>query len=93
MAISKKKVWPNGITTMYHHIPMVTIEANQRVTILVHSYISENSRLIDKDADIDYAPQHYEYEYYTLDVDNDMTLEKAYEWLKSQPEFEGAEDC
>ncbi len=93
MAIKKRKVWPNGVTTTYHHIPMIKVEVNQDVTILVHSYINENSRLIDKDATIDYIPQHYEYNYYSTGSDNFMTIEKAYEWLKSQPEFEGAEDC
>ena len=32
--------------------------------------------------------------YHQLDeVDNFMTIEKAYEWLKTQHGFEGAEDC
>lgn len=32
-------------------------------------------------------------QYINIDYDGDMTIPKAYEWLKTLPEFEGAEDA
>ena len=92
MAIKIEKFNPNGIVTTYHRIPMVIIETNQQTTVLVYSYLSEEARLIEKDASIEHTPQYYEYEYHHAESDNFMTIEKAYEWLKTQPEFIGAED-
>lgn len=91
---------PNGLTLEYHRIAMITNEINQRTTLLVESYISEESRQIEKD----YANgkfndnpdafrlQYTDSQYMQLEYDGEMTIEKAYEWLKTLPEYEGAED-
>lgn len=101
MAIKKQVTLDNGIVTEYHRIVMIKIEINQRNTILVHSYLSEAGRQVEKDVaaglyrDADFGLIKWPYvkaEYLHPEYDENMTISKAYEWLKSQPEFEGAED-
>lgn len=100
MAIKKQITKDNGIVTEYHRISMITIETNQRVILLVHSYLSEAGRQIEKDyaagsKDIDKGLAHFPYvdsNYYTLDYDEEMTISKAYKWLKTQDLYKDAED-
>lgn len=101
MAIKKQITSDNGVVTEYHRIAMVKIDTNQQNTILVHSYISEAGRQIEKDysegkyRDVDEVLIKWPYvdaQYINCDYDGDMTISKAYEWLKSLPEYEGAED-
>lgn len=101
MAIKKQITLDNGIVTEYHRVVMLSIETNQRNTILVHSYLSEAGRQVEKDVaaglyrDVDIGLIKWPYvkaEYMNPDYDENMTVSKAYEWLKSQPEYEGAED-
>lgn len=102
MAIKKKVTAPNGITTEYHRIAMVKIDTNQQNTILVHSYLSEGGRQIEKNyeagmyRDLDEGLMNWPYvdaRYLNVEYDGEMTISKAYEWLKSLPEFEDAEDA
>ncbi len=100
MAIKKQVTKDNGIVTEYHRIAMITIETNQRITLLVHSYLSESGRQVEKDyaagsKDIDKGLAHFPYvdaNYYDMDYDEEMTIKKAYEWLKTQELYEDAED-
>ena len=101
MAIKKKVTAVNGIVTEYHRIAMVKIDTNQQNTILVHSYLSEDARQIEKDYaaglynDLEEGMMHFPYvedNYLNCDYDGFMTIEKAYEWLKTLPQFEGAEN-
>ena len=70
-------------------------------TILVHSYISEEGRQVEKDyadgkyKDVDFGNMNWPYvyaKYYACEYDGEMTISKAYEWLKALPQYEGAED-
>ena len=101
MAIKKQITAENGVVTEYHRIAMVKIDTNQQNTILVHSYISEAGRQIEKDyaaglyKDVEEGLMKWPYVdavYLNCEYDGDMTITKAYEWLKNLPEFEGAED-
>ena len=101
MALKKKITAKNGIVTEYHRIAMISVEVNQQNTILLYSYLSEDGRQVEKDyaagkyKDVDsgLVPfQYYEAQYLHPDYDGTMTIEKAYEYLKTLPEFEGAED-
>ena len=101
MAIKKQVTAPNGIVTEYHRIAMVKIDTNQQNTILVQSYLSEAGRQIEKDYaaglynDIDEGMMNWPYvdaAYLNCDYDGDMTISNAYAWLKTLPQFEGAED-
>lgn len=101
MAIKKQITADNGVVTEYHRIAMIKIDTNQQNTILVHSYISEAGRQIEKDyaegkyKDIDVEFMKWPYvdvEYINCEYDGDMTISKSYEYLKSLPKYEGAED-
>lgn len=101
MALKKTVSAKNGIVTEYHRIAMISVEVNQQNTILLYSYLSEDGRQIEKDyaegkyKDIDsglISFPYYDEQYLHPDYDGTMTIEKAYEWLKTLPEFEGAED-
>ena len=101
MAIKKQITAPNGVVTGYHRIAMVKIDTNQQNTILIHSYLSESGRQIEKDyaaglyKDIEEGMMNWpyvDYQYINCDYDGEMTISKAYEYIKTLPEFEGAED-
>lgn len=101
MAIQKQVIADNGITTEYHRVAMVKIDTNQQNTILVHSYLSEDARQIEKDYaaglynSVDEGMMHFPFvdaNYYNCDYDGKMTVSKAYDYLKTLPEFSGAVD-
>ena len=101
MAIKKKVTADNGIVTEYHRIAMLKVDANQQNTILVYSYLSEAGRQIEKDYaaglynDLEEGMMKWPYvdaKYHHIPYDGDMSITKAYGWLKTLPEFEGAED-
>lgn len=101
MAIKKTVVADNGITTEYHRIALVTIDVNQQNTILVHSYLSEDARQIEKDyaaglySHLEAGAMKFPYveaRYISTNYDVCMSINKAYDYLKTLPEFEGAED-
>lgn len=97
MALKKKIQRPNGLILEYHRISMVKIDTNLQCTLLVESYLNEDSRLkekeilkvgIDKGGPLPYV----ESEYISLDYDENMSIRNAYEWLKNQPNFVNSED-
>jgi hypothetical protein len=101
MAIKKPITELNGVVTEYHRIAMVKIDTNQQNTILVHSYLSADGRQVEKDyaaglySDVDAGLVNFPYveaKYLNSEYDGEMTIHKAYEWLKNRPEFEGSED-
>lgn len=101
MAIKKTVTALNGIVTEYHRIAMVKIDINQQNTLLIHSYLSETGRQIEKDYaaglynDLEEGMMNWPYvnaRYIHCDYDGEMTIVKAYDYLKTLPEFEGAID-
>lgn len=101
MAIKKKVTANNGIVTEYHRIALLSIDVNNQNTILIHSYLSEDARQIEKDYasglynSLEEGMMHFPYvedNYINCKYDGFMTIEKAYKWLKTLPQFEGAED-
>jgi len=97
MALKKKIKQPNGVELEYHRIAMVTIETNQQTTVLVRSYVNAEGRKYE----LDYAEGKITGEpvfpytsgaYRSFEYSEDMDITNAYEWLKKQPDFEGAED-
>ena len=97
MALKKKIQRPNGIEVEYHRIALVNIDVNNQITILRHSYLTEEARQYEKDyaAGIIKGDPVFPYvdtEYMHLDYEDGMDIVRAYEWLKQQPEFEGSED-
>lgn len=97
MALKKSITKPNGLTLNYHRIAMVKIDTNQQVTILLYSYLNEDARNYEKAyaaGEIEGEPTfpYVDYEYINLDYDESMNITNAYEWLKTQPDFIGAEN-
>lgn len=101
MAIKKTVTAPNGIVTEYHRIAMVKMDINQQNTLLIHSYLSDAGRQIEKDYaaglynDLEEGMMNWPYvdaRYLDCDYDGEMTISKAYEYLKTLSEYEGAID-
>lgn len=101
MAIKKLVTADNGIVTEYHRIALVTIDVNQQNTILIHSYLSEAGRQIEKDYaagkynDVEEGMMKFPYvdaTYVSTDYDGNMTIVSAYDFIKTLPQFVGAED-
>lgn len=88
MALLKTIKQPDGVTTTYHRILFVDSMINSHVSVVVLSYIDEEGRNND-------SPDSRAYKVsttYELDYVKNMTVEKAYRYLKTLPEFEGATD-
>lgn len=49
MALKKKITMNNGLPLEYHRIALVSIEPNQQITVLVHSYLDAAARQYEKD--------------------------------------------
>lgn len=99
MAIYKQLIANNGVPVAYHRIALLSIDVNNQNTVLVHSYVSENGRQIERDhaegilvMDETNAP-YVDAQYLNCEYDGTMDIEKAYEWLKTLPQYEGAADC
>ena len=101
MAIKITKIGDNGVPTDYHRIALLSVDVNHQNTILVHSYLNEAGRQVEKD----YAAGLYNHleaglmkfpyvdaQYIHTSYDGDMTITKAYEYIKTLPQFEGAID-
>ena len=96
MAIKKKVTMPNGIELEYHRIALVINDVNSQITILRHSYLNENARNYEKAyaaGEIkDPVFPYVDADYINFEYETGVTEARAYELLKSLPEFEGAED-
>lgn len=96
MALKKKIKKPNGIELEYHRIAMVKIDTNQQVSILILSYLNEDGRNSEKyPSKVEMGDPVFPFvdaEYRSCAYDENMNIKNAYEWLKHQPDFEGAED-
>lgn len=90
MALFKEIRQPDGVVTNYHRILFVTLNVNVSNAIAVLSYVDIMSRENDK-LDTPVSPYKQAITYFT-DYDPTMTIEKAYDYLKTLPEFEGAAD-
>ena len=88
MALQKTIVQNDGVITNYHRVLYTQSSINSHNSIAVLSYINEDSRKNESAENRPYTVAiTYEKDY----VEN-MTIESAYEYLKTLPEFEGAVD-
>ena len=94
MALLKEIELDNGITLNYHRIVSMTVITNLFNVIEVGSYTGENKRLQEKAAlkNGESMKVFIESTYLNADYDPSMTIESAYEYLKTLPTFQGAED-
>lgn len=91
MAIKKNIELDNGITLTYHRIVRIQSIINYDSMIELQSYMSQQNRLREKGnpSNVDI---YTEASYYNIPYDPELNVTKAYEYIKSLPEFEGAED-
>lgn len=104
MALKKKIVMPNGLPLDYHRVALVSIEPNQQITVLYHSYLDESARQYEKDyaagkiegePTFPYVAHEYVHMAYNENIGEMKgdTMQCAYKLLKKhRPEFDGAED-
>ena len=89
MALYKDIKQDDGIITKYHRILYLTHTVNSHNSIAIVSYTYRKSR----DTDIFSENRPYRKAItYEIDYDENMTIESAYHYLKTLPEFEGATD-
>ena len=104
MALKKRITIANGLPLEYHRVALVSIEPNQQITVLYHSYLDESARQYEKDwaaGKIKGEPQfpYVAHEYIHMDYNEnigDMTgdaMQCAYGLLKKhRPQFADAKN-
>ena len=90
MALYKEIRQNDGVRTTYHRIMFLQQTVNKQNSIAVLSYTDEEARKFEQDSE--YRPYRKSVTY-EVDYDDAMTVEKAYEYLKTLDVFAGAEDC
>ena len=90
MALHKPIKQDDGVITNYHRILYSQITTNKQNSIAVISYIDNEARDNEKENII--AKPYSKAITYETDYDENMTIESAYNYLKTLPEFEGATD-
>lgn len=90
MALFKEIRQDDGVPTKYHRILFLQTTTNKQNSIVVVSYVDEASRT-DEQNGIVLQPYRKSTTYETA-YDGAMTIDTAYEYLKTLPQFEGAED-
>lgn len=90
MALYKDIKQDDGVTTSYHRILFVQQMINRHNSIAVVSYVDAESRESEKTAEM--CQPYQKSITYEVSYDPTMTIESAYEYLKSLPQFEGATD-
>ena len=89
MALYKEIRQEDGVRTSYHRILFVQSTINKQNSIAVLSYTDEEARKFEQDNE--YQPYRKAVTY-EVDYDSNMTIEDAYGYLKTLPEFIGAKD-
>ena len=90
MALFKEIRQSDGVTTSYHRVLYLTMTTNRQNSIAVLSYVDDESRLSEKEAVL--AQPYQKAITYETAYNPAMTIEGAYEYLKTLPQFEGATD-
>lgn len=89
MALYKEIIQNDGVTTNYHRILSVEHHINSHIEITVVSYVNSASRDIDSTRP---SRPYRQCVTYTTGYKENMTITEAYNYIKTLPEFEGAED-
>lgn len=95
MALSKPIKQENGIILNYHRISDIRNVVNDKTYIDVISYVDKDEREKEQNQP-KYSPNkpiiYKANKVYNVDYNDTLTIEQAYEYLKTLPEFEGAEN-
>ena len=89
MALKKDIRQDDGVTTSYHRILYIQKTINRQTSIAVLSYVDDLTRNAEKSAEL--LQPYRRAATYEFPYDADMTIESAYDKLKTLPLFEGAE--
>lgn len=94
MALYKEIRQSNGVVTTYHRIVSMNVITNVQNTIEVASYTSQEKRQEEIDAmkNKTGCNVYISTTFKNTDYNQDMTIETAYNWLKTLPDFEDSED-
>lgn len=90
MAIYKPIRQEDGVTTNYHRVLFLMKTVNRQNSIAVLSYVDEEARDGEKSNTI--AQPYNKSITYEVDYDPNMSIDDAYTYLKTLPQFEGAID-
>lgn len=90
MALYKEIRQEDGVRTSYHRIAFLQTTVNRQNSIAVMSYTDEEAREFEKNNEFQPYRQSVTYE---VAYDPTMTIEGAYEYLKTLDVFTGATDC
>lgn len=90
MALYKEIRQDDGVTTKYHRILFLHMTTNRQNSIAVLSYVDEDSRSDELENIM--AQPYTKSVTYEVAYDPTMTIESAYNYLKTLPLFEGAKN-
>lgn len=90
MALIKEIRQEDGVVTSYHRILQLVQTVNRQISIVVLSYVDSTARDCEKNSLI--LQPYNKCVTYEIPYDASMTIEDAYAYLKTLPQFEGAED-
>lgn len=88
MALYKPVMQEDGITTNYHRIMFMTSHINSHISIVVLSYVDR----IARDTEQGEIKPYKRCATYETAYKENMTIEEAYSYLRSLPQFAGADD-
>lgn len=89
MALKKEIRQEDGVITNYHRIFFIQCATNHHNSIAVMSYVDNESR---KEEQLNQLSPYRKTITYETAYDPSMDIEKAYEYLKTLPIFEGSEN-
>lgn len=94
MALKKEIVLDNGVIIKYHRIVSINNITNVSTIIEVGSYTSEEKREEEKVAiqNAQSIDVFIDTEYINKDYTENMTIEQAYDYLKTLDKFKSSED-
>ena len=89
MALQKAVRQDDGVVTNYHRILFIQQMLNHHNSIVVVSYVDKEAR--DSEATATTPPYRWS-KTFEVSYDENMIPSKAYDVLKTLPDFKGAED-
>lgn len=90
MALLKNIRQNDCVITNYHRISELSFIHKTCNSIVLDSYIDEESSKMALNDE--FTSPYHKTKTYCIEYDDTMTIGKAYEYLKTLPEFEGAVD-
>lgn len=95
MAIKKEIELDNGVVVRYHRIVSINKITNVQNTIEVASYTNDLKREEEKQAIEEGQPMNVfiDTNFIVAEYDENLTIEDAYDYLKTLDKFKNSQDC